>query len=251
LPVVIAVPEPLSARDARVFLEELSRDSAIAIAFDRSEVIAQGRAGGAAAVARACERLSRGDDEAIAVGGVDSFYDPDRLEALDRAMRLHGPACENGFIPGEGAAFALLAHRRRAGSKVLGQILGASTEREPRPYGSEEPCHGLGMSTAMKRAVSPLGSARIGWALTDVVGERHRVEEFLYVTGRLHEHLTDLAHDQPLMRTGDLGAASGVALLVLACVGFQTGTAKAPAALVMVHADGAERGAFVVAEESR
>lgn len=251
LPAVVAVPEAMSARDARGFLEKLARDAGVSIALDRSEVIAGGRAGGAVAVARACERIARGTDDAMVVGGIDSFYDAARLEELDRAMRLHGPACENGFIPGEGAAFAVLGHRKGAGAGALAQIVGAATEREPRPYGSAEPCHGLGMTAAVKRSLVPLGSGSIGWTITDVVAERHRVEEYLYVTGRLHEHMTEPVHDQPLLRTGDLGAASGVTLLVLACVAFQTGTAKAPAALVMVHSDGAERGAFVVSEDLR
>jgi 3-oxoacyl-[acyl-carrier-protein] synthase-1 len=251
IPAIVAVPDSLAQKDARAFLEQLGVESGIELDLGRSEIVSSGRAGGAAAIEKACARLTRGDDEAIVVGGVDTHFDPDRLEALDAAMRLHGPECENGFIPGEGAAFALLGARRRVGARPLAQIAGASTESEPRPYGSPEPCQAIAVTVAAKRALAPLGKTRVSWALSDVVGERHRVEEFLYATGRLHDAFENLAHDQPLMKTGDLGAASTVALLVIACVGFETGFAPSGAAAIFAHSDGPLRGVLVVTEEPR
>ena len=67
----------------------------------------------------------------------------------------------------------------------------------------------------------------------------------------LHARFTQAPrHDQPLLKTGDLGAASATTLLVLACVAWETGAAPAPLALVAAHSDGVERGAIVVAEET-
>jgi 3-oxoacyl-[acyl-carrier-protein] synthase-1 len=251
IPAIVAVPDVLAQKDARGFLERLAVESGIELDLARSEIVTAGRAGGAAAIEKACARLTRGEDEAIVVGGVDTHFDPDRLEALDTAMRLHGPACENGFIPGEAAAFALLGARRRIGARALAQIAGASTENEPRPYGSAEPCQAIGVTVAAKRALAPLGKSRVSWALSDVVGERHRVEEFLYATGRLHDLFEGLAHDQPLMKTGDVGAASATLLLVIACVGFETGFAPANATAIFVHSDEPLRGVLAVTEEPR
>lgn len=251
LPLVLAVPEALSRRDGEALLAALASGAGASIDLPRSKLVAQGRAGGVAALELAVARLARGEDEAIVVGGVDSYFDPYRLEELDRARRLNGPACENGFIPGEAAAFVTLSRRRRTGVRACGQILGVATEREPRPLGSDEPTHGLGMTLAVKRATAALGRTPIDWALTDVVGERHRVEEWLYVTGRLHARFTGAPrHDQPLLKTGDLGAASATTLLALACVGWETGSAPSPRALIAAHSDGPERGALLVAMES-
>ncbi len=250
LPVVLAVPEAMSKKEMRDLFSDLAEHAEIDLDIERSKLVVQGRAGGITAVELAMARLARGEDEAVVVGGIDSWFDPDRLEDLDQAFRLNGPSCENGFIPGEAASFLVLTRRRSAGVRSCGQILGIATELEPRPYGSDEPCHGLGMTMAVKRATAPLGRTKVAWALTDVVGERHRVEEWLYVAGRLHWRFTgDVKHDQPLLKTGDLGAASATTLIVLACVAWETGSAPAPCAVVAAHADGPERGALVVAED--
>lgn len=254
LPVLLAVPaevDPLDPRGARL-LAALAERAGTAIDLGRSKVVAQGRAAGAYAIEQAIARLARGEDEAVLVGGVDSYFDPDRLEELDRARRLHGAATENGFIPGEGAAFVLLASRRRAGADPrLASIVGVGTEREPRPFGSAEPSHALGITLAAKRAIEPAGAASIGWALTDVVGERHRVDEWLFASGRIQSSFApELHQDAPLLITGDLGAASALLLVVLACVGWQTGYAPADLALVAACSDGPERGAVLLAKET-
>jgi len=167
VPLYLAGPtevDPLDARGTRL-LTALAEHAPVDVA--KSKVFPQGRAAGAVAIEQAVARIARGEDEAILVGGIDSYFDPDRLEELDKARRLHGPQTENGFVPGEGAAFLLVASRRRATTR-LANVIGVGLEREPRPFGSADPCHALGITLACKRA---MGQARVGWALTDVVGD--------------------------------------------------------------------------------
>jgi 3-oxoacyl-[acyl-carrier-protein] synthase I len=254
LPLLLGAPsevDPLDPRGARL-LASLAERSGVALDLSRSKVLSQGRAAGAFAIEQAVARLARNEDEAILVGGIDSYFDADRLMALDHARRLHGPEAENGFIPGEGAAFVLLGSRRRMGTDPShGCIVGVGLEREPRPFGSSEPCHALGITIAGKRATAPLGATKLGWALTDVVGERHRVDEWLFASGRMQASFTaDFQHDTPLMITGDLGAASVPLLVVLACMGWRTGCAPADLALIAAHSDEAERGAVLLAAEA-
>jgi len=238
-----AEADPLDPRGTRL-LEALAERSGVVLDLARSKIVAQGRAGGIAALELAVQRIGAGE-EAILVGGVDSYFDPDRLEALDRDRRLHSAATENGFIPGEGSAFVRLS---RGGTKErYARITGVATEKEPRPYGSSEPCHALGISLAAKRA---LGTARIGWALSDVLGERHRSEEWLFAMGRLATSFThELEHHTPLDITGDLGAATAPFLVVLACMRWRTESAPADGVLIAGHSDGAERGAVLLAAE--
>lgn len=253
LSLLLAAPSDVDPLDVRgdKLLAALAEASGVAIDPARSRVLPHGRAAGAIALEQAVARLSRGEDEAIVVGGVDSYFDPDRLEALDRVRRLHAPSTENGFIPGEGAAFVVLTPRRLSGTAgSFGGLVSVATEREPRPFGSEEPSHALGMSLAMKKVLAPVRSTRIGWALTDVVGERHRVDEWLFVSGRVQSSLSpDFQHDTPLMITGDVGAASATLLVALACVGWNVGAAPHELALVAVHSDDAERGALLLTSE--
>ncbi len=265
LPAIVALASEkrpgFDARMARHFLRALEESSGVELDPPRSSLVTHDRGGGAEAFARAIDRLSRGEDDAIVVGGVDSWFDPDALEWLDRDRRLHGPTTENGFLPGEGAGFVVLTRRSRASSLPrLAQVLGAAVETEPRPWlrgggpetTGEEPSHGLGMSLAIRNACRAIGdrSRRIGWALTDVVAERHRVEEWTYAATRAFRAFTEEpVHQQPLLVTGDLGAASAAVMAVIAATSFQAGCGHDDVALIATHSDGAERGVVVLAEE--
>ncbi|MGK3964035.1 hypothetical protein WMF38_07630 [Sorangium sp. So ce118] len=254
LPVIVALPSDarpgFDPRLRRDLLRTLESRAGIALDHARSELICQCRGGGIAAFERALARLHRGEDEAIAVGGIDSYFDPDALEHLDAELRLHGLDTENGIVPGEGAAFLVLTTRARTGSLPRhGRLLAAATEDEPRPWGSEEPSLGSGITLAVRRALeaAELGPRAVAWVLTDVANERHRVDEWSYAFARNHAAFTsDVVHDQPLLKVGDVGAASAALLGAIALVRWQTRSAVGPAALIAAHSDGPERGAMVL-----
>ena len=251
IPAIVALPserrpgiDPRLAPDLLVRLEARSQ---VPLDHDRSQLVFGCRAGGVAAIARAIALLGDGAEFVLA-GGVDSFFDPEVLEYLDRELRLHSLTAENGFIPGEGAGFVLLAKQRAPHTPALGGIVSTALEREPRPYGSEEPCLALGMTLAAKRAVEPVGSKsrRIGWVMTDVVDERHRVDEWAFAAARVAGAFApDYVHEQILLATGDLGAASVGTMLAVAVTRWQTCCAPDDAVLVAAHSDGPERGALV------
>jgi len=252
LPVVVALPSKsrpgFDAALERSLLQALQERASVAIDHDSSRLVFGGRGGGVSAFEHALGLLRSHD--AVAVGGIDSYFDPDILEWLDDELRLHSPNTENGFIPGEGAAFLVLCRRSRAlRLSPLGQLLDLASATEPQPYGSDEPCIGAGMTNAIRGAVGATGrkSRRIGWVLSDVVNERHRVDELGYALARNHEAFErELVHDQPLLKTGDLGAASAAMLSVIAMVRFETASAPSDWALIGVHSDGRQRGAMVV-----
>lgn len=256
IPVVCALPaESTPGFDRRLprnFLPALTEASGLPIDSARSKLVFRGRGGGAEAFALALERVRSGHDPAILVGGVDSYHEPDTLEALDAALRLHGPECENGFVPGEGAAFVMLTHRSRASSlPKSAQLFGAVVEQEPRPFGAAKPTHGLGMTLALRNGSAPLGRAarRIGWVMNDVLGERHRVDEWTLARTRAFEVFQpDYVQEELLAVTGDLGAASAALLFASACVRYQVGAAPSDCFAVAVHSDGPERGVIVAGD---
>jgi 3-oxoacyl-[acyl-carrier-protein] synthase-1 len=55
-------------------------------------------------------------------------------------------------------------------------------------------------------------------------------------------------HDQPLLKTGDVGAASAPLLVAMASVLWQVGAGRADCAVVATHSDGPERGAVLLSE---
>ncbi len=252
MPVFVALPpQTRPGFDPRLparFLDALEARARLPFDRDRSRLVFGCRGGGAAAIDLALAEIRRGAPAVIA-GGVDSWFQPDALEHLDLALRLHGPDTENGFVPGEGAGFVLLVGRRAsAGLERLGHVVAAVVEQEPRPFGSAEPCLGDGITRAVRRAAAAAGAKarRIPWALTDVTNERHRVDDWMYALGRNAAAFTDdVRHEQPLLKTGDLGAASAAVLLVIAATRWQTGCAPGDTAMIVTSSDGPERGAVV------
>ncbi len=257
LPLVLALPKTtrpgydpdLTTR----LLDQLIERSGIELDRQRSLLVHRCRAGGVAAFATACELIERGAD-AVLVGGIDSHYDPEVLEWLDRELRLHGSSTENGFIPGEGAAFLMLTSRRGAASVPrFARIAGIGLAREPHPYGDAEPNRAEGMSAAIRAATtSAFGDVErpIEWALTDVTNERHRVQEWsMAASRRYRSFIPDLPHEQPLLELGDLGAASAAMLATIACVRWQTQCGRGDVAIVAAHSDDEERGALVLTQE--
>ena len=258
LPVILALPSRsrpgFDARLGRNLLAALEARSRVKLDPARSELVFGCRGGGVSAFSKALALLEGGHCEAVLVGGIDSYFDPDTLEHLDRELRLHGPETENGFIPGEAAAFTLVVPRRLASSVARwSAIVATASEYEPHPYGSSEPCLGAGITRAVQRAAEAGGAAArpIPWLLTDVANERHRVDEWLYAFTRAHAEFTpDALHEQPLLRTGDVGAASAALLLVMASVRWQTHCAPGDTVLIATHSDGQERGAMVARREA-
>jgi 3-oxoacyl-[acyl-carrier-protein] synthase-1 len=255
VPVLVALPSSsrpgFDPRLPQHFLRALEALAGVPFDHARSKQVHACRAGGAEAFEHALGLLSRGADVAL-VGGVDSYFDPDVLDWLDGELRLHSSTTENGFIPGEGAAFVALARRgAMAGQPALCEVLAAATELEPHPWPSPEPCLGLGMQAALERAARPLGvgARRVDHAMSDVTNERHRVDEWQLAMQRAHEVFTvDAVHEQPLLSTGDVGAASVPMLAAIAATRWQTGCATGSMALLAGHSDGPLRGAVLLGD---
>jgi 3-oxoacyl-[acyl-carrier-protein] synthase-1 len=243
-----AETEPRAHRiDSALFLRSIAEATGLAIPPRRAATYAEGRAAGLAALAGAIDRLRVGAEERVVVGAVDSAFDPGLLEALDAEFRLHSLTAENGFLPGEGAAFLVVERAGRAGAgRARAHVAAVQIEREPRPFGHAEPSLGLALSLAVRRVLEG-ARGTLRWAMTDVVNERHRIDEWVYASARAHRSLaTDSRHDQPLLTTGDLGAASGVVLAAFAAMSFSVGSAPDDRVLLAASSDGNLRAAALL-----
>ena len=256
-PLLLAVPEPGRPDDDARFgggvLAELAARAGVAIDEARSSTFREGHAGFAHALAAAVELLSRGAGAgagAAIVGAVDSYFHAGVLAWLDAEARVHGLGVENGFVPGEGAAFLVLSRsasprgaaspRSGAGAQVRLRAVETGVETSV-----ETGAPNIGQtSSRLVAAIAQLDTpATIRWALTDVNGERHRVREWTQVAmrGSIAEgaKVDRFAED-----LGDCGAASGAVLAVIAHELLVTGAAPAENACIALAADGAARGAF-------
>lgn len=248
IPVILALPDAGRADDDPRFGDGLLRDLAARsrrrVDLARSITIRAGHAGGALAFEAVLSLLARpGGPTTVVVGGVDSYFHPDVLAALDRELRLHAPGAEDGFIPTEGAAFARICRRapKRGEAPPLAAIRRVLTGREA-TVGTDQPA----VAAAMTSIFHALRDERpIPWVLTDLNGEAWRLREWMLVQTRVLAR-DEIVHAELVGELGDLGAATGPMLLAIACAYLDAKCAPALEAVIALSSEGAERGAIRV-----
>ncbi|MBI4700579.1 MAG: hypothetical protein HY744_05350 [Deltaproteobacteria bacterium] len=217
------------------------------------EVVARGAAGAAWALGPALARLAARQIDAVLLGGVHTDYDPLAIRALEAQGRLFSPKNPDAVVPGEAAAFALLARPERArlrdgGSTACLVAVGTGEERAG-PDNDHSSFEARGLTAAVRGAAAAIEPAqgRIGWAITDLAFEQARHHEWSAVLTRTHALWCEPhALDAPAQRLGRLGAAALPLGLVLAAEGWRRGWAPAPRALAIAGSDTGERGALLL-----
>lgn len=200
-----------------------------------------------------CDALARGAIDAALLGGVHTDYDPARIAALDAAGRLFRSDNLDALVPGECAAFVVLARpdiARRALLRDLGQIVGVSTAHErARPDNDESAFQAAGLTAALRAALAPMADrgVRAGWVLTDLTFETFRHFELQAASVRTQQLFCDPQQlECPAQRIGALGAAAMPLHLAIASEAFARGFAPHPCAVSLAGSDGGERAAVVV-----
>jgi 3-oxoacyl-[acyl-carrier-protein] synthase-1 len=253
-PLVLALPEQQTVIEIqeRAFLTRLS--SQVLGIFDphRSDASLRGRAGGLIAVGHAAHLIASGQLNFIMAGGIDSYRDLFVLGALDRESRVKSANNLDGFIPGEGAAFVLIASRAAAAShglRPMSRVTPASIAHEPGHLYSTEPYRGEGLAAALQQLVQAgVVPMPIQEVYSSMNGERHWAKEWGVARIRSRAAFAD-AHGthHPADCFGDLGAACGPALAALGAMGINGGYRRSPS-LVYASSDSGLRAALLVAE---
>ena len=248
-PIFLGLPADCAGRE-EALLGWLARQSGVPIDVRLARVFPSGRAAGLLALQAAVSHVAAGPARYAVVGGLDSHLDQDVLDALDRARRVLAPDVADGFIPGEGAAFALLgsppAEVREAAGLVA--VSAVATGEEAGHLLSDEPCRGDGLSDVLGRVADGLG-AGAGPARTvfaGLNGESFWAKEWGVATLRVHRLFADdLRVEHPVDCFGDPGAALGPLMLAVIAAGLTRGWLRGPA-VVWCASDGPERAAAVL-----
>jgi 3-oxoacyl-[acyl-carrier-protein] synthase-1 len=254
IPLLLALPEQLPGQPAPAGAEVLAAiaaQSGLDFNLKRSRVFPSGRAGGFLALSEAIERLSSLADGYVVVGGVDSPLDDGLIDALIDEGRLRAEGVLDGFIPGEGAAFLLLAPegtcQRRLDREPLARIDGAALGREKGHRYSAEDYLGEGLDEALRGlfAASPSASP-IRTVYAGLNGESFHAKEWGIAALRHRARFAEgLRIEHPADCLGDPGAAMAPLLLALAALGIQGGYRQAPC-LVWSSSDLEPRGAALL-----
>jgi len=255
LPLILCCPEATAfgeetAEFPAKLLGEVMAKSIVPIDRERSRVVARGRAGVLEALGAALALLKDPSLPYCLVGGVDSFVDDARVDALLDERRIRSVANKDGFVPGEAGVMLLLGNR--PSPRALAHWLAAAAGNEEACRGSDRPITGAGLQDAMTKA---LGQAKLGFAGLDCVahdfsGEERYFEELLLATSRLAKDKATAATEVPAFSVGETGAAAG--FLAIATLAFlhSKGVHGRPS-LAVLSCDGPERGAVVLGPAKR
>jgi 3-oxoacyl-[acyl-carrier-protein] synthase-1 len=243
----LALPETETTRplDHTKFLERLSRQTGGRFDARRSDASHRGRAGGLAAVGQASEAIRLGRAKFVLAGGVDTYRDLYVLGTLDMEKRVKSAANLDGFIPGEGAGFLLLADGAATGAWA--KVTPVARTEEPGHLYSEQPYKGDGLALAFQQLLqSGAVAAPVQEVYSSMNGENHWAKEWGVAHIRNNGSFAP-SHGMhhPADCYGDTGAGCGPLMVGLAALGIKEGYRKSPA-LVYASSDRGARTALAV-----
>ena len=252
LSLCLALPETETTKpfDRPQFLASLAAQIGGAIDPLRSDASHSGRAGGVVSVGQAVLAIQQGISEFVIAGGIDSFRDLYVLGALDAEGRVKSTVNLDGFVPGEGAAFVLLANERAAAARGLPSIARVSPVAVGFESGhlyAEEPYRGDGLArTFAGLAASGALTPAAGEIYSSMNGESHWAKEWgvSYLRNRA-AFLPVYRMHHPADSLGDTGAAAGPLMVGLAALGIRGSYRRSPA-VVYGSSDHGQRAALVV-----
>ncbi len=213
----------------------------------KSRLFKNGRASGIEAVEEAFNLLTTNTEQFILVGGCDTYLDLFLLETLDRNNRILANGVMDGFAPGEGAAFLLLASEKAIQKHKLislSQICQPGCTKEAGHRYSDEPYKGDGLAEAITEALIPLEQEKVQTVLASFNGENFFAKEWGVAFLRNHDSFEEkLRIEHPADCYGDPGAAAGPLLAGLATIGMQKKYIKEPC-IVFCSSENEKRGAL-------
>ncbi len=192
--------------------------------------ISEGGAAVATGLNMARKLLYRGDADACVVGGVDSLINSHDIQRMREAGRMIEPDLPQGLIPGEGSAFLLVTQRGRCPNPVA-TLFGASSAQEADSVRSPRFSQGRGLVTALRAAVedAAVPESNVSFRVSSVNGERYAVWESMFSSTRFYRTRRErLTTWYPASSVGEIGAASGVLLVLVAALAIGGGYAPGP-----------------------
>ena len=233
----LAVPRIDAQREPWIssFALHLARMADVTLDESKSRVIPVGRAGALIALELALAALATDPTRRLVIGGVDTYLDVRLLGDLDAAGRILGPHVMDGFVPGEGAAFQVLAVDSQSPPLPGGRpvrVLGAASARDAGHQGGQEPARGEGLADAIEKLRGAVGamSGPIATTFAGLTGESFEAKLWGVASLRHRELFSpNMQIQHPADCIGDAGAAAGAILTVLAATALTRDDRGAPA----------------------
>jgi 3-oxoacyl-[acyl-carrier-protein] synthase I len=211
-----------------------------------SMVLPLGRVGVGSALLHARRIIDEMHAPFVVIAATDSLLSSGTLRAYEQAERLLSPQNSNGFIPGEGAAALLVGHAERETDLVC---TGVGFGTETSTIFDDSPLRGDGLHQSIKNALADAecDMRDVDFRITDLSGEQYYFKEAALALSRImrvRKEEFDVWH--PAECIGEVGAVSGVAMIVVAHAACLKGYAPGSGILCHAAADDGQRIAVVV-----
>lgn len=259
IPLLVGLPETdrpgVNKAIADRIIDQVQEKLQVQFHPELSCTISNGHTAGFQALQIARELIKARKVSACLICGVDSYINARSLLWLDHFQRLKTEENSDGVIPGEAAAAVLIERQKTSGQNVWFNIVGLGFGKEKASVLSDEPLLGLGLSEAARSALveAKLSFHEMDWRFSDMTGEQYAFKEMPLVEGRLVRVVRK--ESQPLWHCfdsiGDIGAASGVAQLVVADQAFRKEYAPGDRAICFCSSVQGDRAAAVLQRSSR
>ena len=220
------------------------------VADARASANRAGRAGGLFAIGEAVDAIASGRAQVAIAGGVDTYLDLFVLGTLNAEGRIKTQTTLDGFIPGEAAAFVLLASSAAAAALGLTPLARVSPVARGHEVGhlySDQPYRGEGLAATIRSLLAAAGAIPPVEAVYSAMnGESHWGKEWGVAFLRNRAAFAEgHAMTHPADCYGEIGAASGPMMVALAALGMRAGRSRGPA-LVYASSDRGPRAACTV-----
>ena len=191
-----------------------------------SKIIATGHTAGFESLMVARDLLKISEVPACVVAATDSYINRRSLGWLESLHRLKTVKNSDGLIPGEGAAALWLQMSSPPNTTFKVQVIGMGFGEESASVLKDDPLLGMGLAEATRCALvdSRLQLHDIDFRISDATGESYGFRELSLAEARL---LRVRKESFPLWQLadaiGDVGAAAGIAEMVVAWHSFSKG----------------------------
>ncbi|WP_444995722.1 beta-ketoacyl synthase N-terminal-like domain-containing protein [Aliikangiella sp. IMCC44359] len=189
------------------------------IELNTSGSLLSGRSGVLNAIEHTFQYFEDTNADFALVGGSDSFDDPMVLNLLDNAGRLNGENVANGFTPGDGAGYLLLTRQKKYAMNFHGRhvyFLKPAIGYEEGHLLSEHSYQGDGLADCFNQLFLQNPTIKVNAIYSSMNGENYWAKEYGVAITRNHQHFSEAyVHKHPADCYGDIGAASGAALMIL------------------------------------
>jgi 3-oxoacyl-[acyl-carrier-protein] synthase-1 len=191
--------------------------------------------------------------DACVVGAVDTLCTARTLEHLDRLHRLRNPQQDEEPIPGEAAAFVVLEPRStgRATRASAACVAWAASAMEP---GEKRSVPGTHLTRAVQECLHRSDTPKVtpGLILSDMGGRKQEALHLAFARIRAfpdQAYAARLVH--PAESLGDVGAATGPLLMVLATLFQRAASGSQPHALLTTETREQHGAACLIAPERK